>query len=184
MGCIISKHHQLIECNARTDLNNLQKITTAKPYLESYKGKYVVCDLKDAYDGDTATIVFMDSGKVIAKKCRLYGYNSPEKAPRKKTPEGKTVPEHCRQLEKKKAVEDLHLLESLVSKHDLIAKIIDDKDARGRMLADIYLVERGSIQTDNISVLCTEDRGLKKYMCAQGHALPYFGEGEKKFKDK
>lgn len=87
------------------------------PRLESMATKKLM-RLSYVYDGDTIIVYIIDNGNVVLRRCRLYGFDSPELS-NKET--------------KQEALEAKHFLETLIPKRPFLVEV-KGHDKYGRLL--------------------------------------------------
>lgn len=141
----------------------LESIDNYPPFFtidnETYIGKVINC-----VDGDTCDCIFKYNDKVHKFRIRMYGYNTPELHPKKKT--------YDTEEEKQEIIRNANLAK------DRLEELILDKyvyiDCKGfgdfgRLLADIRLY-----QSDNGSINKTlENKTINKIMLEEGLGVVY-----------
>ena len=120
------------------------------------------CRIVNVYDGDTATIVYHNKGKLECHRFRIYGYDSPEM--RISSMYTKKKRHHV----KKKALDAKKALSDFIKNKMLVVDIMG-KDKYGRLLGKLYAFP-GDI-TDKLSELHKYD--VCKHMVSNGHGYPY-----------
>lgn len=121
----------------------------------SFAGQRFLAKIVDYYDGDTITVAFEFSGRLIQYKARLAGYDSPEMRPLKSAPN--------RFAEKVAAQAARTALIGRVE-DDLVFIECGEFDKYGRILVTVFLRD-GTKNGQNVN----------EWMVAQGHGTPYAG---------
>jgi len=116
------------------ELNNME---TNEKKLRGIK----LCRIIDVYDGDTATIIFYNDGKLECHKFRVYGYDSPEMR----------VPlaweEKKRKKKKKLAVDARDAFSDYIKGKTLVVELMGT-EKYGRVLGKLYVFANGIQLTD------------------------------------
>jgi endonuclease YncB( thermonuclease family) len=156
-------------------VRHLNQNEVKKIEKQSFKNMIMLVRVDRVYDGDTYDIIFVDpfSKKYNRKRCRAYGYDSPEMKPLKSIPNRDQI--------KKDALVSKNALINRIKEGDVVCRVIDDKDKYGRLLADLYVLEPGVLpeewcdELENHPELLTDDRNVCKWMIRMGYAKEYYG---------
>ena len=152
--------------------NQLENIEYNDVEYFSLNNMEMVAKVVDVYDGDTCTVIFNLSDKLVKFKCRCKGYDSPEMKPSKDLKNrdqiiidaNKSKNFFINQVTNIKIEEDViysknDLKSKLLSNHKLIKIKTYEWDKYGRLLADFY---NGSVNVNQL-------------MIDKGYGYPYDG---------
>jgi len=130
-------------------------------------GQVRLCKIFNIYDGDTATIVFYNEGKLECHKFRVYGYDSPEM----RVPKAWDVKK--RTTKKKQAKDAKNAFAEYTTGKNLVVDLMG-KDKYGRVLGKLYAFPKDI--SDKLVDLQKYD--VCKYMVENNYGYAY--EGGKK----
>lgn len=150
-----------------------EQLKTITP--QSLKNHIFFVQIDNVYDGDTYDIIYVDpfSNQYNRKRCRAYGYDSPEMKPLKSIPNREQI--------KKNAKASKAALIQKVGEGDVICRVVDDKDKYGRLLTDLFVLEPGCVKVEWLfslsehTDLLTDERNVCKWMIKNGYAKEYYG---------
>jgi len=144
------------------------EIAEVELFPNRYWGKRYFCRFTDFYDGDTATIVFDDEGRMMASKFRFFGYDSPEiKVPR-------SVQGDERATRKAAGAGARDHLEQFLSNRSLIVEFSAKREKWGRLMGEVYYFDQ---DPDNLDVPLKNK--VSEHMISEGYGYAYAG-GKKK----
>ena len=141
---------------SNTNLEQLSSYDKKTPKF-TLKNTCKICRIVDVYDGDTVRGVFEHNGQFNKWTIRMYGYDSPEMRPSRKLENRDEI--------KANAIIARDYLKGLILNKNIYLHCLDF-DKYGRVLANIYTEDLGSISVND-------------HMIEQGHGYSYFG-GTKK----
>lgn len=130
----------------------------------SFEGQTHLAKVVRVIDADTIVIVFFVRKEPCKYILRLYGFDAPEKKPRKDSP-------NC-QLEKKAALVSTEILTSLlVCSKNIVTVRFHKAEKYGRQLGEVF------IQTKRVQEL-----NIQKWMTDHQLVKPYFGKKKQEWK--
>jgi endonuclease YncB( thermonuclease family) len=138
-------------------------------FPNKYWGQKAFCRFTDYYDGDTATIVFVDNDTLTSCKFRFYGYDSPEiKVPKKIQGDERIKRKTAAYAAKN------HLMEFLDTKF-LVVHFTNTREKWGRLLGEVYFFDKESKVRDIDTYECDDTNSVSHYMVHVGHGYNYYG---------